>query len=167
MPTRSTIIAMLVVGSLLTGGIATASTGDGTTTEGPVTEDTIVGAGHLWAVGTGTAVLDGRGTVVMAVSGDVVVTDHAGDVRVFIVADPGDGPEKALPADGQIVLEDFRGRIRVVGSDFTMKAAGSMAFHAHGKGHVSLDGHGIYRNRAGWGTWGGDAATAGIGFGDA
>ena len=156
---RLTVVVALVVGSLLVGGIAVAAPATEANVD-PATEAEIGGRGHLWAVGTGSAVLRGKGTVAMAIDGDVVITDHAGDLRVFIASGPAGTDEEALAPDSVVELDDFRGRLRIVGSGFTLEALGTMVFHAHGKGHASLEGRGVYRARAGCGTWGDGVAAS-------
>lgn len=108
----------------------------------------IHGTGHLWAKGTGTAVLEGHGRVALAVEGDVRIVDHAGDAEVVIVSRPGDDAEP-LADSTEYVLEDFRGVVKVSGSDFTLEATGRMRFHASGTGTAFLQGHGRYRTGSG------------------
>lgn len=119
-------------------------------------EALLQGAGHLFAVGHGAAVLDGAGFVRMVLNGDAVIVDHAGDARIKI----NERPELPLAqADGvedggtRIVLRNFEGTIRVAGSDWTVEADGTMVFFARGRGTAFLKGTGIYHNRAGWGFW--------------
>ena len=50
------------------------------------------GYGWVWAKGTGVAILDGRGIVHMAIDGDVVIYDFAGDAKVKVGAVPEEEP---------------------------------------------------------------------------
>ncbi len=115
-------------------------------------EANVSGTGALWARGTGTAVIDGAGHVTMAIDGDVTIVDHAGDAHVVITSRPGDTAE-SLAADTEYELENFRGIVKVTGSDFTIEAHGRMKFRAAGTGSVYLQGHGTYRTRHLHGRW--------------
>jgi hypothetical protein len=57
--------------------------------------DSVEGRGSIWAKGSGVAVLDGKGRVHMAIDGDVVSYDLAGDAVVKIGAVPEDEPDGA------------------------------------------------------------------------
>ena len=50
-------------------------------------------------------------------NGDVTIVDHAGDARIWV---------RGVPAadDTALTLEDFRGVVRIIGSDFTVEAEG-------------------------------------------
>jgi hypothetical protein len=62
--------------------------------------------------------------------------------------------------DTALTLEDFRGVVRITGSDFTIEAAGRILLGAAGRGTAVLEGTGWYRVRHdGWGRWS-DTGTA-------
>ena len=119
------------------------------------------GRGYIWAKGSGTAILDGRGRVQMAIDGDVVIHDHAGDAVVKIGAVPEEEPDgEAAQLQGvspttTYTFDNFRGRMQVVGSDFRIEAEGGMKFRGHGEGFVEVDGRGWWKTLHKRGTWNG------------
>lgn len=118
------------------------------------------GRGWVWAKGTGTAILDGRGKVGMAIDGDVVIYDFAGDavVKVRAVPDGSDGAgarAQELSPTSTYTLDNFRGRLSVRGSDFRIEAEGMMKFRARGQGVVQVEGDGWWRTRNARGVWDG------------
>lgn len=121
----------------------------------------VEGRGWVWAKGTGTAILDGAGLVRMAIDGDVVIYDLAGDAVVRIAAIPeGDAAGagaalQELSLTTTYTLDNFRGRLQVVGSGFRIEAEGNMKFRGHGAGVVEVDGRGWWRSRHARGTWNG------------
>jgi len=115
-------------------------------------EADVGGTGWLRARGTGVAVIDGGGHIAMAVDGDVTIVDHAGDAHVVISSRPGTG-EEPLASDSEYELENFRGVIRITGSNVTVKAHGRMKFRAVGTGSAFLRGHGWYETRGLHGEW--------------
>lgn len=108
---------------------------------------TLEGRGALWAAGFGRVEVSGAGTVRLAVKGDVSIVDHAGDARIRVAGLP--------PADDTaLTLEDFRGVVRITGSDFTVVAEGRILLRAAGRGTALLEGTGRYRvHHDGWGLW--------------
>lgn len=108
---------------------------------------TLEGRGLLQAGGTGRAEISGAGRVRLVVNGDVTVVDHAGDARIWV---------RGVPAadDAVLTLQDFRGVVRIAGSDFTIEAEGRIRLSAAGHGAAVLEGTGWYRVRHdGWGRW--------------
>ena len=121
----------------------------------------VEGNGWVWAKGIGTAILDGQGRVHMAIDGDVVIYDYAGDAVVKMGAVPEEEPDGPL-AQLQTVdptttytFDNFRGRIYISGSDFRIEAEGSMKFRGHGQGVVEVEGEGWWRTLHRHGTWSG------------
>ena len=113
---------------------------------------TLEGRGLLQAGGTGTVQISGAGRIRLVVNGDVTIVDHAGDARIWV---------RGVPAadDTALTLEDFRGVVRITGSDFTVEAEGRTLLIAIGRGTAGLEGTGWYRVRHdGWGRWS-DTAT--------
>lgn len=111
---------------------------------------TLEGRGLLQAGGTGQAEILGAGRVRLVVNGDVTIVDHAGDARIWV---------RGVPAadDTALTLEDFRGVVRIIGSDFTVEAEGQIRLTAIGHGTAVLEGAGWYRVRHdGWGRWSDD-----------
>jgi len=107
----------------------------------------LLGRGVLWAGGTGHVELAGAGVVRLAVNGDVSIVDEAGDARIWVRGIP-------LADDSSLTLEDFRGQVRVTGSDFTVTVDGRVLLRAAGAGSALLEGTGRYRIRHdGWGRW--------------
>jgi len=117
------------------------------------------GRGWVWAKGVGTAILDGQGRVHMAIDGDVVIYDHAGDAVVKMGAVPEEEPDGAgaelQDADPTTTytFDNFRGRLYVSGSDFRIEAEGAMKFRGHGQGVVEVEGEGRWRTLHRGGTW--------------
>ena len=105
------------------------------------------GQGLLRSGGTGSVEISGAGRVRLAINGDVSIVDRAGDARIWVRGE--------LVADAtSLTLEDFRGVVRLAGSDFTIAAAGRILLTAAGQGTASLEGRGRYRVRhGGWGRW--------------
>ncbi len=119
----------------------------------------IEGKGYIWAKGSGVAILDGRGRVQMAIDADVVIYDYAGDAVVKIGAVPEEEPDGAAARLQEVsptttyTVDNFRGRMQVVGSDFRIEAEGDMKFRGRGEGTVELDGRGWWKTRRNRGTW--------------
>jgi len=141
---KRTLVVFAALALLIVGLVPAASAAEGAAD--------IEGAGNLWAKGVGTAVIDGAGTVRMGIDGDVTIVDHAGDARVWI--NGGSGADRELESNGAgYELTNFRGRLRVTGSDIEIHADGRMRFHARGTGSVFLQGTGVYRTWSGIGRW--------------
>lgn len=121
----------------------------------------IEGKGYIWAKGSGVAILDGRGRVQMAIDGDVVIYDYAGDAVVKIGAVPEEEPDGAAARLQEVsptttyTFDNFRGRMQVVGSDFRIEAEGDMKVRGRGEGTVELDGRGWWKTLRNRGTWNG------------
>jgi len=119
------------------------------------------GRGYIWAKGTGTAIFDGHGKVQMAIDGDVVIYDLAGNAVVKIGAIPEQERDGAAAQLQDVsptttyTFDDFRGRMQVVGSDFRIEAEGEMEFRGHGEGLVQVEGGGWWKTLHRRGTWGG------------
>jgi hypothetical protein len=133
-----------------------------------VGEGSAEGSGWVWAKGIGTAILDGKGMVQMAIDGDVVIYDYAGDAVVKLGAVPEDEPDGAgaqledVDPTTTYTFDNFRGRLQVVGSDFRIEAEGAMKFRAHGTGIVEVDGDGWWRTRHARGSWNGATLSLGV-----
>ncbi len=125
------------------------------------------GRGYIWAKGSGTAILDGHGRVQMAIDGDVVIYDLAGDAVVKIGAVPEVGPDgqaaqlQDVSPTTTYTFDNFRGRMQIVGSDFRIEAEGEMRFRGHGEGTVQAEGRGWWKTLHRRGTWGGVVLTFG------
>ena len=125
------------------------------------------GRGYIWAKGSGTAILDGHGKVQMAIDGDVVIYDLAGDAKVKIGAVPEEEPDgraaqlQEVSPTTTYTFDNFRGRLQVVGSDFRIEAEGEMRFRGHGEGKVEVDGRGWWKTLHRRGTWSGAVLTFG------
>lgn len=125
------------------------------------TDASVEGKGYIWAKGSGVAILDGRGRVQMAIDGDVVIYDYAGDAVVKIGAVPEEEPDgdaarlQEVSPTTTYTFDNFRGRMQVVGSDFRIEAEGEMKFRGRGEGVVELDGRGWWKTRRNRGTWNG------------
>ncbi len=105
---------------------------------------TLQGKGVLRAGGQGHVEIAGAGRVRLAIGGDVSIVDRAGDARIWVRGE--------FVADTtSLTLEDFRGVVRIVGSDFTVEADGRILLAAAGQGTALLEGSGWYRLRHGGG----------------
>lgn len=122
------------------------------------------GRGVIFAAGNGTATLDGQGVVRMIISGDVSITDNAGDAAVFVKARPDD-PDERLARETTINLEDFEGYVRVRGSGFVIETEGAMVIYGRGSGKVTLVGQGVWHSRHRFGFW--SQAGEAFSYGDA
>ena len=95
----------------------------------------------------------------MAIDGDVVIYDRAGDASVKVAAvsereaEPAGVPLQELSPTTTYTFDNFRGRLQVVGSDFRIEAEGAMRFRAHGEGMVKLNGRGWWKTRHRLGVW--------------
>ncbi|KAG1649134.1 Carbon monoxide dehydrogenase large chain [Nymphon striatum] len=107
---------------------------------------TVEGRGWLAARGTGDVDIDMGGRIRLHVEGDVVITDHAGDMRVRFRSAPNAAEEERT---GNVVLTDHRGAVGVVGTDFSISVNGKVVLKAHGRGQANLVGEGTYRTRNG------------------
>jgi hypothetical protein len=144
-------------------GVSMAVTVAAQAQETDTADHSVDGRGWIWAKGTGVAILDGRGTVHMAIDGDVVIYDNAGDAVVKIGAVPEEEPDGAGAALREVdpttiyTFDNFRGRMYVRGSDFRIEAEGDMKFRGHGQGVVEVDGRGWWKTLHRRGTWNGAA----------
>lgn len=154
---RKRMLALLAVFTVFM-AVTVAAQAEETGTEG---SDSVEGRGWVWAKGSGVAILDGKGKVQMAIDGDVVIYDLAGDAVVKIGAVPEEEPDGAgaelqgVSPTTTYTLDNFRGRLQVVGSDFRIEAEGEMKFRAHGQGVVEVDGVGWWKTFHRRGTWNG------------
>ena len=155
------VIALLALVAVLM-AVAVAANAEETDGEGSAE-----GRGWVWAKGNGVAILDGKGKVQMAIDGDVVIYDYAGDAVVKIGAVPEDEPDGAAAQLQEVdptttyTFDNFRGRLYVVGSDFRIEAEGRMKFRAHGQGVVEVEGEGWWRTLHRRGTWNGAVLSLG------
>ena len=149
MTKRLAVMLGVIVAVALSGAVAFAQQspggGDGTT---------LGGTGFLKASGSGTVSIEMAGVLGMAVDGDVVIVDRAGDARVHIGA-PGTGADttEQLAAQPTYELTWFQGLIRVAGSDFLVEIDGFAALRARGEGTATLSGEGVWKTRYQWGFW--------------
>ena len=146
-PTRSrtTTGTKLVVGllfAMLAGLLALPGTAQAQD-DGDVT---VEGRGWLYAKGTGDVDIDMGGKIRMRVAGDVTITDHAGDMRVTLRGG-SDATEEERSAN--VTLTDYRGVIKVRGTDFSVAVDGEVVLNAHGRGQAYLVGEGVYKTRHG------------------
>lgn len=143
---KKMLISLFAIGAVLVpAGIAAAQT-DEPVEPAPASPDdpTVAGRGWLAAMGTGDVEIDMGGHVRAWAEGDVTLTDHAGDMR-FVVRGAEERAADDAAADGlEVVLEDFRGALRVRGSGFTVEIDGQTFLVAHGRGRAWLDGEGLY-----------------------
>ena len=124
--------------------------------EADLLEVDFVANGDLWAHGHGKAVIRATGVVNMRVEGLVIIRDFAGDARIVILDGPDDGLDASDDAPGtKVTLPGFSGHLRVRGSDFVVKALGTMTFIARGEGTVFLEGRGHWHGGTVAGTWSG------------
>lgn len=157
------VIALLGLVAILM-AVAVAATAEEVEAEGVGSAE---GYGWVWAKGSGVAILDGRGIVHMAIDGDVVIYDYAGDGKVRVGAVPEEEPDGAgarlqdLDPTTTYTFDNFRGRLHIVGSDFRIEAEGDMKFRGHGKGVVEVDGTGWWKTLHRRGTWNGAALHVG------
>ena len=152
---RKRMLAVLAVFSVFM-SVAVAAQAEETERTGSVE-----GRGYIWAKGVGTAILDGHGRVQMAIDGDVVIYDLAGDAVVKIGAVPEEEPDgngaqlREVNPTTTYTFDNFRGRMQIAGSDFRIEAEGEMKFRGHGEGVVEVDGRGWWKTLRKRGTWNG------------
>ncbi len=119
--------------------------------------------GALWARGVGSVELDvDRGRVAMRVIGDVTIVGPS-DLVVRV-----NGRRAAAATEnGQatVVLDDFRGRVVVRGSDFEVSVDGRVRLRGYGTGEAQLLGTGWWRTRHDRGRWPAELPQAAVGFG--
>ena len=110
---RKRVLVVLAVVATLMSAAAVASAQD--------TTAAVEGKGYIWAKGSGVAILDGAGRVQMAIDGDVVIYDYAGDAVVKIGAVPEQEPDGAgarlqeVDPTTTYTFDNFRGRLAVRG----------------------------------------------------
>ena len=150
MTKRLSVILTVVVAVVVGGAVAFAQT-----SSAGQADTKLSGAGGLKASGSGTVSIEMAGLLRMAVDGDVVIVDRAGDARVHIGATGGGGADSAeqLAARPTYELTGFQGVIRVAGSDFTVEVDGFAALRAGGEGTATLTGEGVWKTRYRWGFW--------------
>ena len=113
-----------------------------------VSDPTVEGRGWLAAMGSGDVEIDMGGHLRMWVEGDVILTDRAGDMK-FVVRGGEEREAQDAEAGLDVILNDFRGVLRVRGSDFSIDVAGEVFLLAHGRGEATLQGNGLYKTRYG------------------
>ena len=146
---RRALIGLLLAFTLVptTTALALDDTPDA---DAETTDVTVEGRGKLVARGVGEIVLAGGGWARVAMRGDAVITDHAGDAEIVITRDGVSANDSATT----VVLDDFRGVIWISGSDFTIEAEGRFRrIAAKGEGTAFLQGRGWYRATGGSGVW--------------
>ena len=111
-------------------------------------DPTVAGRGWLAAMGSGDVEIDMGGHLRMWVEGDVILTDRAGDMH-FVVRGSEEREAENAEAGLDVILNDFRGILRVRGSDFSIDVDGEVLFLAHGRGEATLQGTGLYKTRYG------------------
>jgi hypothetical protein len=109
-------------------------------------EATVEGQGRLYAKGTGEVDIDMDGHIRLRVDGNVTIVDNAGDMRVRLrgASDTNDQERST-----NVSLTDFRGSIKVSGTDFSVTVDGQVLLNAQGRGEVYLVGDGVYKTRRG------------------
>ena len=133
--------------------------------EASSSDATVAGRGWLKARGTGTAEVEMAGFMRLRLGGDVVIVDHAGDLKVTVRGQGIDARRQQTDADGRIVLSNFDGVIKLKGSHFEVAAEGQMVIKAKGMGKATLTGEGVFRTRRGpWRTWNGNVLPIGAGL---
>lgn len=144
MRSRITIIATVALAALLVASVAYAGEG----------EATIDGRGTLVAAGVGSVEISGGGVVQLRMSGDVRITDNAGDAVIKVrSADDSESADGAAEST-TFVLSGFTGVVTVEGSDFTVDAQGKFRrIAARGTGSAFLQGRGWYRTSGGHFGW--------------
>ena len=131
------LLAVMLAGLFVLPATAIAQEG------GDVTVD---GRGRLYAKGSGEVEISMGGHIRLRVDGDVSIVDNAGDMRVRLRgASDSDEQERSTNVD----LTDFRGFIRVLGTDFSVTVEGQVVLHAQGHGEAYLVGDGAYKARRG------------------
>lgn len=112
----------------------------------------IDGTGVLKASGKGKVALRGDGFVRLAMTGRLVIVDHAGDAVITFRSTDAAPPETDST---RIVIDHFSGIVTIEGSDFTVKARGTIRrLKADGSGVVFLKGRGWWRAKGvGFGHW--------------
>ena len=132
------VLMVILAGLFALPGVASAQ----------VDDPTVEGRGWLYAKGTGSVDIDMGGRIRMRLDGDVIITDHAGDLRVEL---HGGAEQRQAEAESgtDIILNDFTGALRVRGSNFTVHADGDVMLNAHGRGSAWLEGDGVYKTRRG------------------
>jgi hypothetical protein len=131
-------LAVTVGLALAPAGLAAAETDD----------PTVESRGWLAAKGTGSVEIDMGGRLGLRVDGDVILTDHAGDMR-FSVNGGEERSAEAAESGLDVVLNDFAGAVRVRGSDFSILVGGEFMLMAHGRGQAWLEGTSLYKTRYG------------------
>jgi hypothetical protein len=111
-------------------------------------DPTVEGRGWLAAMGSGDVEIDMGGHLRMWVEGDVILTDRAGDMN-FVVHGSEEREAQNAEAGLDVILNDFRGVLRVRGSNFSITVDGEVFFLAHGRGEATLQGNGLYKTRYG------------------
>ncbi len=150
---RRRIITILALSASL---LMVASLASAQETDAALDGVVLQGKGKLVAAGHGTAVLDMGGTLHLRISGNVTITDLAGNARIAI--DDGlesDVADRASDRGTTVVLENFTGTVKVRGRHFRVRAEGRMFLVAEGKGRAFLHGRGWWRTRTNRGTWSG------------
>ena len=142
-------LALAIGVAVAPAGIAAAQVDDNTTEHGEHGDDpTVEGRGWLAAKGAGSVEIDMGGRLRMRVDGDVILTDHAGDMR-FQIRGGNERDAEANESGLDVILNDVNGRLRVTGSDFSILVDGEVKLAAHGRGQAWLEGDGVYRTRSG------------------
>lgn len=140
---------LLISALALTVGIALAPAGLASAQADEATGDpTVEGRGWLGAKGSGSVEIDMGGRLRMHINGDVILTDHAGDMR-FQAHGGEERSAETAEAGLDVILNDFRGALRVQGSDFSILVDGEVKLLAHGRGQAWLEGTGVYKTRHG------------------
>ena len=145
---RTALITALALATLMVTPIASALQAE---TDG-APDVVLDGTGVLAARGRGVVALRGEGFVRLAMTGRLVIVDHAGDAVISFPSIDGAPPETDST---RIVIEEFNGVVTIEGSDFAVKARGGIRkLKAAGSGVVFLKGRGWWRVKGvGSGHW--------------
>ena len=142
------IVTVLAVMALLLVPAGTALAAEDAATDAPERHRDY---GALWAKGEGHVELDvERAKLGMKVSGDVTII---GPASLEVHIDGVRSNDLESNADVVIALDDFTGRIGIVGTDFTVEVDGKVALKGKGSGSASFLGKGWWKTLHKRGLW--------------
>jgi len=145
---RIALVTALALAALMITPIASGLQSDA---DGP--PDVVIdGTGALKASGKGKVVVRGDGFVRLAMTGRLVIHDHAGDATITFRKFDSPPPETDTT---RVIIDDFSGVVTIEGSDFTVTARGTIRrLKADGSGVAFLKGRGWWRAKGvGHGHW--------------
>ncbi len=152
---RLSIIGVVALALMMIAGSATTAAA---TEEVADRREISVRTHQVWAKGTGHIALDASGSTRLALRGDAVIVDNAGDARVHIrprTTRPDTTDREQLSRAATYTLEGFDGVVWVAGSSFTVEARGKVRrMKTNGQGTLQLAGDGRWFTRHLHGRWG-------------